>query len=209
MTLKLSYQTKAAERETQRGKVQEADRQTDRNHEWTTESEGSGSHLRKCGRESKLKYVEWKVKGQNEKIRESVRENNLSWGEGEEKRETARGIGGGEDGQEVVIARWRRLRLQRSCTSHLLVISWPPIQACLFIIDWDHALYFTPYMCDNTSGQHLKSLITSVNTHMHMHTLRGNITQLTHAVGLSGSGSKTIKFNFCERPLMQPQGRVL
>lgn len=37
------------------------------------EYEGPGSYLRNCGWESKLKYIKWKVKRQNEDNRESVR----------------------------------------------------------------------------------------------------------------------------------------
>lgn len=74
---------------------------------------------------------------------------------GERKRSRGRKPGGGK----------RAVRLQRSRSSHLLVIC-SETEAHLFIIDWDHALYSTMYMCDNTSGQHLNSLIASVDTLM-------------------------------------------
>lgn len=65
--------------------------------------------------------------------------------------------------RETASERRRRLRPQKCCTFHLHVI-WPAAAACLFIIDWNHALYFTLYMGGFTSGQHLKGLITSQNT---------------------------------------------
>lgn len=75
----LSYQQRGRER--RRVKVKETGRQTDSTVSRRMNnriSRPAGSRLRKCSWESKLKCAKWKVKGQSEGNRESVRENNLS-----------------------------------------------------------------------------------------------------------------------------------
>lgn len=83
MTLKLSYQTQADEREKEEERDRQGKlcRQTDGNYERKNKQQNlkayGGSHMRKCRRESKFKQAKQKVKGQNEENRESARENNL------------------------------------------------------------------------------------------------------------------------------------